>query len=119
VPHVKGAASRQITEHRSYPKARLNAGVTANDLIPDDLWEKIGSLIPPVPERKRGPHFSMTQREMCAWFAARYIIGVPWQQVPASKHTVERNHALWTENGTWPRVRDIITGHGHLGQLAA
>ena len=117
VPKPRGMRTDAVKAHRSYPKNRLRDGTTTNAVIPDSLWEKIESLCPVIPANKRGPKFSITQRELVAAFTLRYVLAVPWQSVNVNKQTLDRNYDQWVKCGAWEKIKTQVENHGHLAAL--
>lgn len=109
---------RVAVDHKSYPKARFRPGVTAASIIPDELWTKLAPLVPPRDPSKRGTK-PLNSRDRTVALTARFILGVPWAQVPGGRSalSVQRWLSEWTGDGTWPKVRRVIEDHGHLEEL--
>lgn len=116
----------------SYRPARLRDGITLNDLIPDDLWERISGLIPPVPELPSGRRRTGVKRDTgldrdaVAVAVATELLRVPYASINARVSAVTVRGRLrewqWTRNGTascWERIVSEVQGHGHLSGLLA
>jgi hypothetical protein len=110
----------------------LRDGVTAADILPDELWEKVSPLIPEPPagpygRRKTGkPRDTSLDREVIAACAANGLLGVPWHTVPvtASQQTCKARLRAWQMTSAdgipvWERIAGEIQGHGHLAALVA
>jgi CRISPR-associated endonuclease Cas1 len=97
IPRPKGVPRQEriAVDHRMYPKNRLRMGVTAADLVPDSVWADIAPLIPSRPVT-RGP-VPVPPRDCVAAMAARYVLAVPWGQVPGERPGGTR--IVWAPSG--------------------
>ncbi|MFF8280801.1 IS5 family transposase [Streptomyces lateritius] len=87
------------------------------DLVPDDLWERVARLLPPVPERRRRHPGRLRVPDRTALAGVMYVLrtGVAWRDVPAesvgcSGVTAWRRLRDWTEAGVWPRLHATLLG---------
>jgi transposase len=129
----KGERSRErLAPVSSTRPARLRDGVTADDILPDELWERLSPLIPEPPagpygRRKTGrPRDTSLDREVIAACAANGLLGVPWHAVPvtASQQTCKARLRAWQITSAdgipaWERIAGEMQGHGHLAALVA
>lgn len=92
----------------------------AAELLPDELWEEIKSLLP-VPSRAETGRPPVDNKKALRGiiFVLRY--GVPWQAVPTNAFGVSgsscwRRFAEWTKAGVWPEVhRRLLNRLGKEG----
>ncbi|MFD3645175.1 IS5 family transposase [Streptomyces cyaneofuscatus] len=85
------------------------------DLVPDDLWERVASLLPPAPERRHRHPGRLRVPDRVALAGVMYVLrtGVAWRDVPAeavgcSGVTAWRRLRDWTEAGVWPRLHTAL-----------
>ncbi len=85
------------------------------DLVPDTLWERVASLLPPAPERRRRCPGRLRVPDRAALAGVMYVLrtGVAWRDVPAetvgcSGVTAWRRLRDWTEAGVWPRLHAAL-----------
>ncbi|MEU1536496.1 IS5 family transposase [Streptomyces fagopyri] len=83
----------------------------SDDLVPDDLWERIAPLLPPQPARRHRYPGRLRVPDRIALAGIVYVLrkGVAWRDVPASVVgcsgvTAWRRLRDWTEAGVWPRL---------------
>ncbi|MCG7524221.1 IS5 family transposase [Streptomyces sp. OfavH-34-F] len=83
----------------------------SDDLVPDDLWERIAPLLPPQPARRPRHPGRLRVPDRVALAGIVYVLrkGVAWRYVPASVVgcsgvTAWRRLRDWTEAGVWPRL---------------
>lgn len=83
----------------------------SDDLVPDDLWERMAPLLPPQPERRHRHPGRLRVPDRVALAGIVYVLrkGVAWRDVPAgvvgcSGVTAWRRLRDWTEAGVWPRL---------------
>ncbi|WP_409351339.1 IS5 family transposase [Streptomyces decoyicus] len=81
-----------------------------DDLVPDDLWERIAPLIPARPPRRYRFPGRKPVEDRVALAGIVYVLrkGVTWADVPAERIgcsgvTCWRRLRDWTEAGLWPR----------------
>ncbi|WP_419196585.1 transposase [Actinacidiphila glaucinigra] len=57
----------------------------SDDLVPDDLWERIAPLLPPQPARRHGNPGQLRVPDRIALAGIVYVLrkGVAWRDVPA------------------------------------
>ncbi|MGI5254081.1 IS5 family transposase [Actinacidiphila glaucinigra] len=83
----------------------------SDDLVPDDLWERIAPLLPQQPARRHRNPGRLRVPDRVALAGIVYVLrkGVAWRDVPAgvvgcSGVTAWRRLRDWTEAGVWPRL---------------
>lgn len=110
----------QAPAHRGYPSHNLRAGVTVPDIIPDALWEQIEPMLPPR-TTKRGRPAVYSRHEMIAALVARYILGVPYRDVPCGIHqeTLRVRFSELERCGAWEKISRVLNEAGHLPALTA
>ncbi|PKW05308.1 putative transposase of IS4/5 family DUF4096 [Streptomyces sp. 5112.2] len=86
-----------------------------DDLVPDDLWERIAPLLPPRPPRRRRHPGRLPVEDRAALRGIVYVLskGVSWADVPAERIgcsgvTCWRRLRDWTEAGVWPRLHEVL-----------
>lgn len=87
----------------------------ADDLVPDDLWERIAPLIPARPPRRHRFPGRRPVEDRVALAGIVYVLrtGVTWADVPAERIgcsgvTCWRRLRDWTEAGVWPRLHEAL-----------
>ncbi|MEU2834203.1 IS5 family transposase [Streptomyces lavendulae] len=85
------------------------------DLVWDDLWERLASLLPPARERRRQHPGRLRVPDRTALAGVLFVLrtGVAWRDVPAetvgsSGVTAWRRLRDWTEAGVWPRLHAAL-----------
>ncbi|PAU50673.1 IS5/IS1182 family transposase [Streptomyces albireticuli] len=86
------------------------------DLVPDDLWERIASLLPARPPRRHRYPGRLPADDRAALRGIVYVLrkGVSWRDVPTeqigcSGVTAWRRLRDWTEAGVWwPRLHEVL-----------
>lgn len=85
------------------------------DLVPDDLWGRVGPLMPPAPERCHWYPGRLRVPDRTALAGILFVLrtGVAWRGVPAetvgcSGVTAWRRLRAWTEDGVWPRLHAAL-----------
>lgn len=85
----------------------------ARRLVPDELWELAGPLIPQfTPRRQGGGTASLDDR--LVFTAIVYVLtsGCSWRQLPGefgvTRSTAHRRFAAWTAAGLWPRLHRAV-----------
>lgn len=85
------------------------------DLVPDDLWERIAPLLPARPPRRRRFPGRLRVDDRVALAGIVYVLckGVSWRDVPAERigcSGVTCWHRLrdWTEAGVWRRLHETL-----------
>lgn len=86
-----------------------------DDLVSDDLWERVAPLLPPRPPRRRRYPGRLPVDDRAALRGIVYVLckGVSWRHVPAeqigcSGVTCWRRLRDWTEAGVWPRLHEVL-----------
>jgi transposase len=89
--------------------------MVSDDLVPDDLWERVAPLLPPRPPRRRRYPGRLPADDRAALRGIVYVLrtGVTWADVPretigCSGVTCWRRLRDWTEAGVWPRLHEIL-----------
>ncbi|MFE7116974.1 IS5 family transposase [Streptomyces sp. NPDC057654] len=87
----------------------------ADDLVPDDLWERIAPLLPARPPRRHRFPGRKPVDDRVAPAGIVYVLctGVAWADVPAERIgcsgvTCRRRLRDWTEAGVWPRLHAAL-----------
>ncbi|GGZ20843.1 hypothetical protein GCM10010365_46460 [Streptomyces poonensis] len=87
----------------------------SDDLVPDDLWERVAPLLPPRPPRRRRYPGRLPVDDRAALRGIVYALGkgVSWADVPAERVgcsgvTAWRRLRDWTEAGVWPRLHEVL-----------
>jgi transposase len=95
---------------------------TADDLVPDALWQAIESLFPTPPPRCGG----RPRVDRAALAGIIYVLrtGVPWRLLPTrqlgcgSATTCWRRLRDWQRAGVWQRLHHVLLDQlGRAGQL--
>ncbi|MBG7704172.1 IS5 family transposase [Streptomyces sp. MC1] len=86
-----------------------------DDLVPDDLWERVAPLLPPAPDRRQRYPGRLRVPDRAALAGVMYVLrtGVAWRDVPAdavgcSGVTAWRRLRDWTEADVWPRLHAAL-----------
>ncbi|MDH6544006.1 transposase [Streptomyces sp. SPB4] len=87
----------------------------SDDLVPDDLWDRVAPLLPPRPRRRRRYPGRLPADDRAALRGIVYVLrtSVTWADVPTeaigcSGVTCWRRLRDWTEAGVWPRLHAIL-----------
>ncbi|MEU0738837.1 IS5 family transposase [Streptomyces sp. NPDC006134] len=87
----------------------------SDDLVPDDLWDRVAPLLPPRPPRRRRYPGRLPTDDRAALRGIVYVLrtGVTWAHVPAetigrSGVTCRRRLRDRTEAGVRPRLHEIL-----------
>ncbi|MEV5012917.1 transposase, partial [Streptomyces sp. NPDC055692] len=87
----------------------------SDDLVPDDLWERVAPLLPPRPPRRRRYPGRLPADDRAALRGIVYVLckGVSWADVPTEKIgcsgvTSWRRLRDWTQAGVWPRLHEVL-----------
>ncbi|WP_373294590.1 IS5 family transposase [Streptomyces albiflavescens] len=87
----------------------------SDDLVPDDLWERVAPLLPPRPPRRRRYPGRLPADDRAALRGIVYVLckGVSWADVPTERIgcsgvTAWRRLRDWTEAGVWPRLHEVL-----------
>jgi CRISPR-associated endonuclease Cas1 len=121
---------RERVSRTSNRPVRLRDGVTAADVIPDELWKRVRRFLPEPPPgpygHKRTGKLRDTSldRDAVAAVAAHELLNVPWglPRVPVSVATCRARLLEWQwtrDSGisAWDRIAGEVQGHGHLSSL--
>jgi transposase len=87
----------------------------SDDLVPDDLWDRVAPLLPPRPPRHRRYPGRLPVDDRATLRGIVYVLrtDVTWADVPTemigcSGVTCWRRLRDWTEAGLWPRLHEIL-----------
>ncbi|WP_344626874.1 IS5 family transposase [Kitasatospora arboriphila] len=87
----------------------------SDDLVPDDLWERVAPLLPPRPPRRHRYPGRLPADDRAALRGIVYVLGksVSWRDVPAERTgcsgiTAWRRLRDWTDAGVWPRLHELL-----------
>lgn len=87
----------------------------SDDLVPDDLWDRVAPLLPPRPPRRRRYPGRLPVDDRAALRGIVYVLrkGVSWADVPTARIgrsgvTAWRRLRDWTEAGVWPRLHEVL-----------
>ena len=91
-------------------------------LVPDDLWEAIGPLLPKEPPKPKGGRPRVPDRAALAGIVFVLRIGCPWRFLPrelgcGSGSTFWRRLRDWQEAGVWEKLHERVLNW--LGDQAA
>jgi len=131
IPRARKTRAERIPVS-SYRPARLRDGVTADELLPDDVWTIVRGWIPepltgPYGRKRTGrPHDTAQDRAVIAALAGHELLGIPWGAIPvdvSSQLCQARLKAWqWSQiNGqtAWEHIADEIQRRGHLSALVS
>ncbi|WP_106974220.1 IS5 family transposase [Kitasatospora phosalacinea] len=86
-----------------------------DDLVPDDLWERVAPLLPPRPPRRPRYPGRLPTDDRAALRGIMYVLckGVSWRDVPAERTgcsgvTAWRRLRDWSQAGVWPRLHELL-----------
>jgi len=86
----------------------------ATPLVPDELWEVVEPLIPPVKRRYRHPgRKRVPDRQVLTGILFVLKTGIPWEALPqemgcGSGVTCWRRLREWQEQGVWQRLHEAL-----------
>ncbi|WTR18096.1 IS5 family transposase [Streptomyces sp. NBC_00138] len=87
----------------------------SDDLVPDDLWDRVAPLLPSRPPRRRRHPGRLPADDRAALRGIVYVLrtGVTWADVPTetigcSGVTCWRRLRDWTAAGVWPRLHEML-----------
>lgn len=97
---------------------KLDGSLTSVDLVPDELWQAVRSLIPAQPvARTHKPNPRVSDRAALAGILCHEIHHVPWSGIPPAigvdRKTCRRRLDEWTRLGAWPAILATATGYKH------
>lgn len=94
----------------------------AVELLPDELWQEIEPLLPPLPPRtSKGGRPPVGHREALRGIIFVTRTGIPWQMLPAEVFGVSgsscwRRFKEWTASGVWKALHGrLLNRLGRLG----
>jgi putative transposase len=82
--------------------------------LTDDQWEIVRSLIPPA--RLGGRPREVDMREVLNTLLYQNRTDCPWEMLPHDllpKSTVYDYYTQWREDGTWPRIVEVLRHHSY------
>ncbi|MFJ9683593.1 IS5 family transposase [Streptomyces sp. NPDC101194] len=86
-----------------------------DDLVPDDLWERVAPLLSSRPPWRRRYPGRLPVDDRAALRGIVYVLckGVSWADVPAERSgcsgvTAWRRLRDWPEAGVWPRLHEVL-----------
>ncbi|WP_189272096.1 transposase [Kitasatospora griseola] len=95
-----------------------------DDLVPDDLRERVAPLLPPHPPRRRRYPGRLPADDRAAFRGIVYVLckGVSRRDVPAERTgcsgvTAWRQLRDWTEAGLWPRLHEVLLAELRMAGL--
>ena len=88
----------------------------SKELVPDDLWSEVASLIPRHPEHPKGGNAWADDRLCLRGIVFVLRSGIPWSMLPADAFGVSgvtcwRRLRDWTAAGVWPAMHATILAH--------
>lgn len=92
-------------------------------LVPDDLWEIIEPLLPPVPPNPKGGRPRVPDRRCLTGIIFVLKTGLPWEYLPqesgcGSGMTCWRRLRDWQAAGVWERLhRELLDRLGDAGHI--
>lgn len=86
------------------------------ELVSDELWEIVESLLPKEPPKPRGGRPRLCDRAALAGIVYVLKSGIPWRMLPqalgcGSGVTCWRRLKDWQEAGVWRRLHRILLDH--------
>jgi transposase len=97
--------------------------ITADDLVPEQLWQAIQPLLP-TPAPRSGGRPRVDDRAALAGIVYQLRTGVPWRLLPTrqlgcgSPVTCWRRLRDWQRAGVWQCLHQVLLGQlGREGQL--
>lgn len=95
-----------------------------DDLVPDDLWERIAPLLPPRPARRSRFPGRKTTDDRVALGGILFVLrtNVSWRDIPAetigcSGITCWRRLREWTKAGVWPQLHALLLSELRAAKL--
>lgn len=95
----------------------------AKELLPQELWEEIEPLLPPVPQRTGAGRPPVDNRKALRGIIFVLRSGIPWQLLPTEAFGVSgsscwRKFHEWTLLGIWPYLQQrLLNRLGKLGKV--
>jgi transposase len=85
----------------------------AKELVTDELWETIESLLPPEPSKPQGGRPRIDNRAVLTGIVFVLKSGIPWEMLPkemgcGSGMTCWRRLKEWHEAGVWERLHRVL-----------
>ena len=88
-------------------------------IVPDDLWARIGPLLPVVPRRADHPgRRRLDERKVLSGILFVLCTGIPWEFLPqelgfGSGMTCWRRLRDWHQAGVWQRLHEALLAELH------
>jgi transposase len=94
----------------------------ARPLLPDDLWESIGPIIPPEPPKPKGGRPRLSDRAALTGILFVLKSGSPWEMLPAEMGCGAgmsgwRHLGDWHEAGVWASLHQVLLERLHTAGL--
>jgi transposase len=85
----------------------------AKELVTDELWDTIESLLPPEPPKPQGGRPRIDNRAALTGIVFVLKSGIPWEMLPqemgcGSGMTCWRRLKEWHEAGVWERLHRVL-----------
>ena len=85
----------------------------AQELVTDELWETIESLLPPEPPKPQGGRPPIDDRAALTGIVFVLKSGIPWEMLPqemgcGSGMTCWRRLKEWQEAGVWEKLHRVL-----------
>jgi transposase len=85
----------------------------AKELVTDELWDTIESLLPPEPPKPQGGRPRIDNRAALTGIVFVLKSGIPWEMLPqemgcGSGMTCWRRLKEWQEAGVWERLHRVL-----------
>lgn len=89
----------------------------AGKLLPDGLWERIEHLFPKYEVSPEGGRRPISNRTVLTAILFVLKTGIAWEDLPqelgCSYKTCTRRLALWTEQGIWQQIHELLLADLH------
>ncbi len=85
----------------------------AASIIPDEIWQRIETLLPSRPISPRGGRPPIGDREVLTGIVFVLRTGIPWEELPhelgcGCGMTCLRRLRSWQRAGVWPEIQNIL-----------
>jgi transposase len=85
----------------------------AKELVTDELWDTIESLLPPEPPKPQGGRTRIDNRAALTGIVFVLKSGIPWEMLPqemgcGSGSTCWRRLRDWQEAGVWGKLHRVL-----------
>jgi transposase len=93
----------------------------ARPLLPDDLWDAIAPLLPPLRPRPKGGRRPIENRAALTGILFVLRSGLPWEMLPSemgcgSGMSCWRRLRDWQEAGVWSRLHQVLLERLHAAE---